>query len=144
MELTDVEAKVAIAKLIEVAYSTDKGMTTKIVMDKGTFKLTLDEDGNAELTGKAGPVRFVGGPELRKMGLNVGAMSIMFTGDESGDVRFFGSVGPKGKVGLTVSGKVNIVELITTCSGLLCQAARLLKGASNPALDIEYRRHMGY
>jgi hypothetical protein len=143
MELTDAEVKLTIAKMIEVAYSEDKGMTTKIALTKGKFKLTVDEDGNAELTGTVGHVRFAGGPTLKKMGLNIGAVNIMFTGDESGDVRFSGGVGVKGGVTAMVSGKFNIVELITTCSGLLCIAARYLKGRS-PAVDEQLQRSVGY
>ena len=33
------ELKITIAKLIEVAYSQNKGMTTKIVRSKGNFQL---------------------------------------------------------------------------------------------------------
>ncbi len=48
-----VEVKVTIAKLVELAYSKDKGMTTKIVRKKGNFKLTVDQDGNGVLSGSA-------------------------------------------------------------------------------------------
>lgn len=89
--------------MIDIAYSKDKGMTTKIVMDKGMFKLTMDADGN---------VHFIAGIDLK--------------------ITTF-----------TVSGDFNIVDLITACSGLLCQAARLLKGR-NLAAESELQRIMGY
>jgi hypothetical protein len=143
MKVTDAGVKLTIAKLMEMAYSKNKGMTTKIALKKGAFKLTVDENGNAELIGTAGHVRFAGGPTLKKMGISIGSMSIMFSGDENGDVHFSGDVGVKGGAVMTIYGDFNIVELITTCSGLLCQSARLLKG-TNPAVDIEFQRHMGY
>ena len=60
------DVKLVIAKLIEVAYSTDEGMTTKIVLEKEPFKMTLDEQGNATLIGKAGFVKFKGTPALEQ------------------------------------------------------------------------------
>jgi hypothetical protein len=139
---TNAEVKLTIAKLIEVAYSTNKGMTTKIVMQKGAFRLRLDEEGNAELTSTVGSVQFIGGPTLEKIGVSVRRMSVNFSGNENGDVHYTASVGVKITT-FTVSGDFNIVDLITSCSGLLCQAARLLKGR-NPAIEAEMQRIMGY
>lgn len=140
---TDAEVKLTIAKLIEVAYSTDKGMTAKIVREVGAFKLTVDQDGNAELTGKAGIVRFTGDPTLQKMGIAINRMTVNFSGDENGDVTYTAGVGVRNGVVMAVHGTFNIVDLITSCSGLLCRAARLLKGRS-PAADMELQRVMGY
>lgn len=139
---TNAEIKLTIGKLIEVAYSTDKGMTTKIVMEKGAFKLTLDEDGNAVLTGKAGSVRFAGSPTLEKVGVVMRRLTVNFSGGENGEVEYTASVGLK-ITSFSVSGGFNVVDLITSCSGMLCQAARFLKGR-NPAADAELQRVMGY
>jgi len=140
---TNAEVKLTIGKLIEVAYSQDKGMTTKIVMEKGPFKLTVDEGGNAELTGKAGIVRFSGSPTLEKIGIALNRMTVNFSGAENGDVTYTAGIRVRDGVGIAVHGTFNIVELITSCSGLLCQAARFLKGR-NPALDAEMQQIMGY
>ena len=42
MSMTRSEVKITVAKLIEVAYSKDKGLTTKIMEEKGQFKLIVD------------------------------------------------------------------------------------------------------
>lgn len=44
---------------------------------------------------------------------------------------------------LSVLGDFDLEALITSCSGLLCQAARALKGR-NQAYDMELQRIMGY
>ncbi|CAM4466469.1 hypothetical protein [Shewanella livingstonensis] len=42
MSITRAEVKITVAKLIEASYSKDKGLTTKIMAEKGSFKLTVD------------------------------------------------------------------------------------------------------
>ena len=42
---------------------------------------------------------------------------------------------------LSVSGSFNLEELITSCSGLLCRAARSLKGR-HQAYDLELKKIM--
>jgi hypothetical protein len=44
---------------------------------------------------------------------------------------------------LSVMGDFDLEELITSCSGLLCIAARALKGENN-AYDVELKKVMGY
>lgn len=140
---TVAEVKLTIAKLIEVAYSQDKGMTTRIVMEKGPFRLAVDENGQAELTGKTGIVRFSGGTALKKVGIAFKRMTVNFSGGENGDVNYTAGVSIVGGVGMAVNGSFNVVDLITSCSGLLCQAARHLK-SGNLAVDTEMQRIMGH
>jgi len=140
--LTNAEVKLTIAKLIDIAYSKDKGMTTKIVMDKGMFKLTMDADGNVELSGKSGHLRFSGKPALEQIGVSMKRLTVNFVGGQNGNVHFIASIDLKITM-FTVSGDFNIVDLITACSGLLCQAARLLKGR-NLAAESELQIIMGY
>jgi len=141
--LSDAEIRLTIAKLIDVAYSTNEGLTTKIFREAGAFRLTVDQEGNVELTGKAGVVRMSGTPTLDKLGVALRRLTVNFLGDENGDIRYTAGVGVKGGGTLTVSGSFNIVKLITACSGLVCQAARHLKG-HGPAADLELQRAMGY
>ncbi len=68
MDLKRTEAKITIAKLIELAYSKDKGMTVKIMAKKGNAKLTVDQNGNATLSGSVGILTFSGTPVLEKAG----------------------------------------------------------------------------
>ncbi|WP_374327381.1 hypothetical protein [Azonexus sp.] len=140
---TDAEIRLTIARLIELAYSANDGLTTKIVRDVGAFRLTVDQDGNAELTGRAGVVRLSGTPALEKIGVAMRRLTVNFTGYENGDIHYTAGVGVKGGGMLTVSGSFNIVKLITACSGLVCRAARHIKG-QRPAADLELQRAMGY
>jgi hypothetical protein len=140
--LTNAEVKLIIAKLIDVAYSKDKGVTTKIVMDKGLFKMTMDADGNVALSGKGGYLRFSGKPALEQIGVAMKRLTVNFVAGQNGNVHFIAGINLKITT-FTVSGDFNIVDLITACSGLLCQAARLVK-VRNSAAELELKRVMGY
>jgi hypothetical protein len=142
MDPTNAELKLTIAKLIEVAYSKDKGLTGKIVLSKGPFKLTMDDDGNAMLSGKAGTLSFSGAPTLEKMGLSLKRVSVNFSNEGEGRVHYVASVGIKGTT-LGIAGDFNIEDLITSCSGMLCQAARSLKGFDS-TVDSQMQQIMGY
>ena len=71
MDLNRTEAKITVAKLIELAYSKDKGMTVKIMAQKGNAKLTVDQNGKATLSGSAGFVTFSGTPALQQIGAKI-------------------------------------------------------------------------
>lgn len=144
---TDAELKLTIAKLIEVAYSKQKGVTTNIVLGSERFKLTMDESGHATLSSKAGIMTFDGSTALDKIGVSVKSLDINFwTEGEDRQIRYTASYGIKVAsrtlTTLTVSGKFDIQELITACSGLLCQAARYLKGFDSN-VDAQMQSIMG-
>lgn len=52
--------KISVAKLIEIAYSSDEGLTKKIVLGSDNFKVTVNENGRATLSGSAGTLTFQG------------------------------------------------------------------------------------
>jgi hypothetical protein len=54
MDFKRTEAKITIAKFIELAYSKDKGLTEKIIAQRGSAKLLVDQHGNATLSGSEG------------------------------------------------------------------------------------------
>lgn len=139
---TTAELKLTIAKLIEIAYSQDKGVTTNIVTEKGPFRLSVDADGRATLTGKAHILTFDGSPAMEAIGLQVRALSVNFSNEGDGDVGYRAAYDFKA-FSVGVSGTFNVVELITACSGLLCRAARYLKGADS-TIDSQMQQIMGY
>jgi len=142
MGISRTELKVTIAKLIEVAYSKDKGLTTSIMRSKGPFKLEVDQDGKATLTGTVGAVSFSGTPTLEKIGANIKAVSVSFTRGKGSKVDYHAEFDLKvAKIG--VSGGFDIEELIFSCSGLLCKAARALKGR-HQLYELELQRIMGH
>ena len=138
-----VEVKVTIAKLLEVAYSKNKGVTAKIIKSKGNYKLTVDANGNATLSGSVGMLTFKGYSALQELGAKVNNVSISFTKGSGNDVKYNATFNFVGVAGLSISGKFNVEDLILSCSGLLCQAARALKGR-HAAYDAELKRIMGH
>jgi hypothetical protein len=146
MDPTTAELKLTIAKLIEVAYSQDKGLTTKITLSKGSFKLALDDQGNAMLSSKVGILTFNGSPTLKKMGLNLKTMNASFWTESDNRIHYLATYGinvGSRTVSVGVEGSFDIEELITSCSGLLCQAARHLKGFDSN-VDAQMQQIMGY
>lgn len=140
---TRAEVKITIAKLIELAYSKNQGITTKIVRQSGGFKLSIDQNGKVMLHGSAGVLAFKGGAELEALGAKIKMASIYFTREKDDNVSYKATFTFAGGAGaLSLVGSFSIEELITTCSGLLCQAARTLKNR-NQAYDAELRRIMG-
>ncbi len=121
--------KITIAKLIQIAYTKNKGLTTKIVLKKGKFKITISENGRVKLHGSVGVLSFNGGAALEEMGAKIKFATIHFSKAEGSSANYRASFSFAGdQASILVHGTLNIEELITSCSGLLCQAARLLKG----------------
>ncbi len=136
------EVKITIAKILEVAYSKNKGVTTKIVRKKGNFKITVDSQGNATLSGNVGMMTFKANSALESLGAKIKNISISFSKGDGNDIQYTGTFSFIGVAAITVSGKFNIEKLILSCSGLLCQAARALKGRHR-AYDMELQKIMG-
>ena len=141
MSINRSEIKITIAKLIELAYSKDKGLTTKIMVKKGAIKLTIDQNGNARLSGTAGAITFSGNPVLDKIGTKIKRISVNFNNKDNMNVGYTATIDLK-LLSMTVVGQFNIEDLLTSCSGLLCKAARALKGRHR-AYDLELQKIMG-
>ena len=142
MNPTRTEIKITLAKLIEVAYSKNKGLTTKIVRGKGHFKLTVDQEGNARLNGKFGVVNFSGSETLDRIGANIKSVSVNFSNGGGGKITYTAMIDIK-SAKLAITGSFDIEALILSCSGLLCRAARAMKGRHH-AYDMELQRIMGH
>jgi len=141
MKLQISEVKITVAKLLEVAYSKDKGLTTKIMAEKGNAKLVVDHTGKATLTGTAGFLSFSGSPVLDKIGVKVKRVSIDFENKGKMKVGYNATFSLE-VISVTVKGDFDLEELITSCSGLLCQAARALQGR-HKAYDMQLQSIMG-
>lgn len=141
MDLTTAEAKITVAKIFELAYSKDKGLTAKIVASKGSAKITIDENGKAVLSNSAGMVIFNGDPALKQIGAKVKRVNILFSNQDGMNIGYKASFDLGiGKV--SVSGSFDLEKLILSCSGILCKAARALKDR-NSSYDRELERIMG-
>lgn len=138
-----VQVKITIAKLLEIAYSKDKGVTTKIVRSKGNFKITIDKNGNVMLYGGTDVLTFSGDSALKNLGVKIKNVSISFSKEESNEVKYVATFVFSGAANISLTGAFNIEELITSCPGLLCKAAKLLK-ERNQAYDAELQKIMGH
>lgn len=119
--------KLTVAKLFEIAYSTNKDITIAFVRKKGPFTLRIDDSGQATLSGKAGLVMFSGEPELKKMGIDLEFGSVMFSNMGSNKLAYTASIKFKGIAKLQYSNFIDVEKLLLGCSGLLCRAARAMK-----------------
>lgn len=138
---SDIKLKVTIAKLIELSIDKNKDLAVKIMRSKGPFKITVDHEGNATLSGKAGVLRFKGSPALEELGATVKFVSVGFSKNDDGTVKYNGSF----KIGFTtlsVAGNFDLEKLILSCSGLLCIAARALKNRRSVLRDRELEEIM--
>jgi len=141
MNMSRSEVKITIEKLLEVAYSENKGLTTKILAVKGKAKLTVDQSGRATLTGTVGAFSFSGSPVLSKIGVKIKRVTVNFENKGSMKVGYTATF-THAFVSLNVSGTFDLDELITSCSGFLCQAARALKNR-HKAYEMELQLIMG-
>ncbi len=142
MNLKRTEAKVTVAKLIELAYSKNNGMTVKIMAQKGNAGLTVDQNGRATLSGSAGVLTFDGTPVLETVGTKIRRVSVSFSNENEMKVGYIATFDLE-YMKLSVSGNFDLEQMITSCSGLLCRAARALRGR-NHAYEMELQKIMGH
>ena len=121
------KVKLTIAKLIEIAYSKDKGVTTALIQKRGAFTMRVEENGNVTLSGKAGMVKFSGEPELKAVGIDLEYGSVMFSNVGNNRLSYAANLKFKGLLKIEYASVIDVEKLLLGCSGLLCQAARGLK-----------------
>ncbi len=137
MAPTHLQAKITVVKLIQLAYSEKGGATVSIVLSKGNFTLIVDQTGKAKLIGTAGDVvRFSGDPGLKGLGFKIERISIDFTPSDGRSVNYTGTFRFVAGTSISVSGNFDIFEVIKSCSGWLCGAAREIE---NRRIEIEQR-----
>lgn len=139
---TPLEVRITVARLLEMAYLQNKGLTLAMVRESGPLSLHVNERGEATLSGNAGRVSFSGKDTLREVGINTGVFRAMLSANEVGELRFNASV-RIGFATVAASGSIDVEKLITACSGILCKAGRALQ--SRPAhLDRQLQDALGY
>jgi len=141
MEPESAELKLTIAKLIEIAYSTNKEVTLQIVRSKGNFTIKVNQNGQATLTGKTGSLIFNGKPVLEAIGAKIKRISILFYKDKKFRVKYKATFSLE-LISLSVRGSFDIEKLLTSCSGILCQAIRAIKNR-NAKQERKYKQIMG-
>lgn len=139
---TPLEVRVTVSRLLELAYSRNEGLTTSLVREAGNLRLSVDQRGNAILTGSAGRLAFSAEDALKEIGLKAGIIQVTMAVDSSGQIQFNASV----RVGLAsvgASGTIDVEKFLMACSGILCHAARML-GNRSAELDRQFKEAMGH
>ena len=127
--------KVKIINLIELAYKSNGDITTSLVKNSGPFTMAIDDQGNAVLSGRTGIVKFSGHDEMQQIGIDLKSASIMFSGSRSGRIHYVAAFNFAGAISVEFSSILDIDKLISSCSGLLCHAYRLIKRDRHKAID---------
>ncbi|WP_372973078.1 hypothetical protein [Marinobacter sp.] len=123
-------AQLTIAKLISFAYDHDDGLVTSLTKSAGNFSLSFDQNGDVSISGSAGNASFSLTPAQKdKIGWEVRWISVRFSATE-GDLFSYSISGKIGALNLSFSGIIDFDTLITECTGLLCQAARVINADS--------------
>lgn len=120
------ELRLTVAKFLELSYRQKEGLTSQLFRQQGNLKLTVDQSGNATLSGNAGVVAFSASESLRSIGVSVRAVTVLMTVDGDGLIHYNASF-RLGINTLMVRGAIDVEKLITTCSGILCRAARAMR-----------------
>jgi hypothetical protein len=128
MAATQFRAKLTVGKLIQLAYSEDEDLTVKIVASKGRFTLVVDQQGNAKLIGTGGIVRFSVDPWLKGLSFKIKWVSIDFNPCDGRSVNYTATYRFVAGTSISVSGNLDVFEVIKSCSSLVCNAARFLDG----------------
>ncbi len=119
--------KITVARLLELSYARNEGITTSILRDVGPASISVDSNGIATLSGKAGNVTFSATDALKELGLEIRRVGISMDVNGEGELGYTARFMFAGALALSVRGTIDVEELILSCSGLLCRAARALK-----------------
>ena len=141
MSISKSELRVTIAKVIALAYSSDGEMTLKILSEKGSARISVDQNGHATLSGSAGFLTFSGRPALEEVGVKIKRINVNFANHDGMKVGYTAAA-DLGSIQVSVVGSFDLESMITSCSGWLCQAARALRGRSE-VHNRELQRAMG-
>ncbi len=123
------ELKITVAKLVELAYHQNKGITTRFLKDAGTFRITIDSEGRASISGSAGSFTYTATEALQSVGVRVKAVRIEFSTDGEERLDYSGTI-QTAIFAIAIHGSFDPTRLILACSGLLCNAARALKSGT--------------
>lgn len=130
--------KVTVDRLLELSYARNEGLTASILREVGPASISVLSDGTATLSGKAGNVSFSANQAVRELGLEVRRVGISMSVNADGDLEYTARFLFAGALALSVRGTIDVEELLLSCSGILCQAARAMQGrtaSTNRAIE---------
>lgn len=125
--------KLSVARLLELSYGRNEGLTASILRDVGPATIAVDSNGVATLSGSAGNVTFSANDVLKDLGLEVRRIGVSMSITEDGELEYTARFMFAGALALSARGTIDVEQLILSCSGLLCRAARMMKGRNASA-----------
>lgn len=136
-----VELQLTVARLLELSYEKDEGITTRLVKEAGNVRLAVDENGKAQLSGKAGSVQFSADSVTSELGASIRRVKVLMSVTDNGNLRYNSSF-DLGYASVNVAGTVDVDEFLRSCSGLMCYAVRLIEGEKRER-DRQLRKAIG-
>lgn len=97
-----------------------------LVREQGSSRLTVSANGQATISGKAGMLAFSASEATQQLGLALRNIIIFFSAAPNGTSQYSASFHFANAMRSSLSGSVDIEELILACSGWLCRAARAI------------------
>lgn len=117
-------------------------MTAAIVYSGSNYSISVDQTGQARLVGTVGDsLVFSGNPALEGLGLKLRRATVNFRSGSDGAFEYTGSFDFAIGTRISVSGSIDVFELIQSCSGLVCKAARFLSGR-NARIEHELQQYI--
>lgn len=142
MAATELQVKITIAKIIQLAYDTDGDVTAAIAYSGSNYSIIVDQTGQVRLVGTVGDsLVFTGNPALEGLGLKLRRATVNFSSGNDGAFDYTGSFDFAIGTRVSVSGSIDVFELIQSCSGLVCKAARFLSGR-NAQIEHELQQYI--
>ena len=126
---TQSEVRLAVTRFLEVAYNTDGEVTSRLLKSTGPVTVAVDHHGNASISGNAGRLTFSVSEALQDLGMQLRVADVSMHVDDEGMIEFTANFRFVRAASASTRGRIDVEQLITSCSGLLCRAARALKGA---------------
>jgi len=123
MDDINIEVNIIIKKVIAIAYSRNKGMTTKILMEAKGVAVSIDEQGRATLSGSVGPhLKFDGSPALQGIEAQIKRVSLRLNNEKGMNVGYTGTVNVVKARGVdmnvSVSGRFDLEKILSLHDGL--------------------------
>jgi len=131
--------KITVARLLELSYARNEGITASILREVGPASISIDSNGRATLSGKAGKVTFSATEAMKELGIQVRRVGVSMNVNSEGELDYTARFMFAGALALSVRGTIDVEELILSCSGWLFRAARALKGRTT-SVDRELER----
>lgn len=91
MAATELQAKITIAKIIQLAYDTNGDETIRIIHSGDYYSISVDQSGEVRLAGNAGAMSFNGGPALEGLGFKLRRLSVNFSSGDGGRFNYTGT-----------------------------------------------------